>query len=284
MMEPMAEPVELLPGHKHGLLLVSPVMAAAGAFGYVEADVRAMLPPGLGAVVTRTLTRRPQRPADTTGLRLAPVPRFAETPAGLVHRLHEGNVGFDAATRRGRHGGWAAGDIPVIVSIAGTPEDCADMAGHLDETPGVAGVELRLWTLLSDEVLDEAEAVVSAVRTVTSLPVLVKLSPAAPDLVSLACTCVDAGADVLVIGGPWPAQAPVAPYGDEEPWDGWLSGPALLPLVLPRVRQVAEAVAAPVIACGGAQGLADVRAYLHAGARAVQVGSAFLTYGVLRSA
>ena len=268
MTAPMAEPVELLPGHKHGLFLASPVMAAAGSFGYVGADVRALLPPGLGAVVTRTLTRRPQR--------LAPRPRFAETPAGLVHRLHEGNAGFDAATRRGQRGGWAAGDIPVIVSIAGAPEDCAYMAGRLDEMPGVTGVELRLWTLFSDEVLDEAEAVVSAVRTVTSLPVLVKLSPAAPDLVSLACACVDAGADVLVIGGPWPAWAPAAPYGDEEPGDGWLSGPALLPLVLPRVRQVAEAVAAPVIACGGVQGPADVRAYLHAGARAVQVGSAFL--------
>jgi dihydroorotate dehydrogenase (NAD+) catalytic subunit len=158
------------------------------------------------------------------------------------------------------------------VSITGTPEACAHMAGRLDETPGVAGIELSLWELPSKEV----EAVVRAVRSATSLPVLVKLSPAEPDLVPLARACVAAGADVLVIGGSWPALAPAAEGTDAEPWEGWLSGPALLPLVLPRVRQVAESVTAPVIGCGGVYSPSDVRAYLQAGARAVQVGSAFL--------
>lgn len=252
----MLEAVELLPGHKHGLQLASPVLAAAGSLGYVQ-DWEA-IPPGLGAVVTRTLTLRPQRPA--------PLPRFAETPAGLVHRLHVGNVGFGKALRQCH---WAASPVPVIVSLAGTPAECAHMADRLDETPGVVGIELRLWEVS----LDEAPAVTRAVRAATSLPVLVKLSPAAPELVALAGECLDAGADVLVIGGPWPA---LAPAGDGEPWAGWLSGPALLPLVLAQVRRVAEAIAAPVIACGGAATLADVQAYRHAGAQAVQMGSALL--------
>jgi len=87
--------------------------------------------------------------------------------------------------------------------------------------------------------------------------------------------CAAAGADVLVIGGPWPALAP-ADAQRSELLDGWLSGPALLPLVLPQVRQVAQSVTAPVIGCGGIHRPADVRAYLQAGAQAVQVGSAFL--------
>ena len=261
----MTEPVELLPGHKHGLLLASPVLAAAGS------GVRPAAASGLGAVVTRTLTRRPRHPA--------PFPRFAEVPGGMVHRLHVGNEGLGKALRRRN---WAASAVPVIVSVTGTPEDCAHMAGRLDETPGVAGVELSLWEFPPHEVeavhthsgLRRTLRVVSAVRVTTSLPVLVKLSPAEPDLASLAQACVEAGADVLVIGGPWPALAPAA-KGDEL-WEGWLSGPALLPLVLLRVRQVAASVTAPVIGCGGVCSPADVRAYLQAGAQAVQVGSAFL--------
>lgn len=260
------DPLDLLPEHKHGLRLASPVLAAAGACGYAQRATRVdtgAVSPGLGGIVTRTLTRSPQRPA--------PHPRFVEVPAGLVHRLHVGNVGFGRAIRQhGGPAGWITSAVPVIVSITGTPEDCAHMAGRLDETPGVAGVELSLWELPSDEV----EMVVHAVRVVTSLPVLAKLSPAESNLVPLARACVEAGADVLVIGGPWPAQAPAA--GDAEPWEGWLSGPALLPLVLPRVRQVAASATAPVIGCGGIYSPADVRAYLRAGARAVQVGSVFL--------
>lgn len=249
----MTEPLDLLPGHKHGLYLASPILAAAGAWGYGP-DARTTTSTGLGAVVTRTLTLRPRRPA--------PVPRFVDAPAGLVHRLHVGNVGFGAVVRRAN---WAASTVPIIVSVTGPPEDCAHMASRLDETPGVAGVELSLWELTPEE----AEAVVSAVRVDTSLPVLAKLSPAEPDLVPLARACVQAGADVLVIGGPWPASPPT--------WeDGWLSGPALLPLVLPRVHRVASNVPVPVMGCGGVCGPADVRATLQTGAQAVQVGSAFL--------
>ncbi len=257
----MTEPLDLLPGHKHGLLLASPVMAAAGAFGYVGAAVWAMLPAGLGAVVTRTLTLQPQRPA--------PAPRFVEAPAGLVHRLHVGNMGFGRAVQQCH---WAASPVPVIVSLAGAPAECAHMADRLDETPGVAGIELSLW----GSPPAAAPVITRAVREATSLPVLVKLSPAAPDLVALACGCIDAGADALVIGGPWPAWVPAAEDDAHPGWTGWLSGPALRPLVLAQVQQVAEAVVAPVIACGGAHGPADVRAYLRAGARAVQIGSAFL--------
>lgn len=255
----MMKPLDLLPEHKHGLRLASPVLAAAGAYGLAAASVS----PGLGGIVTRTLTRSPQHPALH--------PRFVEVPAGLVHRLHVGNVGFGRAIRQhGGPAGWVTSAVPIIVSITGTPEDCAYMVGRLDETPGAAGVELSLWELPSDEV----KAVVRAARSATSLPVLVKLSPAEPDLVPLARACVAAGADALVVGGPWPVLAPVTE--DTELWEGWLSGPALLPLVLPRVRQVAESVTAPVIGCGGVYSPADVRAYLQAGARAVQVGSAFL--------
>lgn len=253
----MMEPLELLPGHKHGLYLASPIVAAAGAYGY-GSDTHTAAASGLGAIVTRTLTKRPRQPAS--------IPRFVEAPAGLVHRLHVGNAGFGAVVHRAS---WAASTVPVIVSVTGTPEDCADMAGRLDETPGAAGMELSLWELA----FEEAEAVVSAVRVVTTLPVLAKLSPAEPDLVSLACACVQAGADVLVIGGPWPASPPT---GDGEWEDGWLSGPALLSLVLPRVRQVAGSVSVPVMGCGGVCDPAGVRAYLQAGAQAVQVGSGLL--------
>lgn len=253
----MMEPLDLLPGHKHGLYLASPVLAAAGAYGY-GTDARAVIPPGLGAIVTRTLTRRPRRPV--------PLPRFVEVPAGLVHRLHVGNAGFDAVVRRAN---WAASPVPVVVSVTGAPEDCAHMTGRLDETPGVAGIELSLWELAPDE----AEAVVRAVRVTTSLPVLAKLSPAEPDLVLLARACEQAGADVLVVGGPWPASPPIS---DVEWEDGWFSGPALLPLVLPRIRQVAGCVNAPVLGCGGVCGPADVRIYLQAGAQAVQAGSGLL--------
>ncbi|MDO9066817.1 MAG: hypothetical protein Q7U96_07030, partial [Chloroflexota bacterium] len=190
---------------------------------------------------------------------------------------------------------WASAGLPVIVNIAGqTASECATMGVLLDEAEGVAALELDLAVPVEaarepgdggDQ--DTGEALVGhdaalvrqfirALRDTCSLPLLIKLPPRLPGLAQVVEAAAQAGADAVTLCAPWPALG-VSPDGRRLGRAGALSGPAVRPLVLRCLWEVARTLpGVPLVASGGVETGADAAAYLMAGATAVQVGAAGL--------
>lgn len=268
-------PVDLSVGLGRGLVLANPLLGASGVYGYGP-EVADAVPLGrLGGLVTRSTTRRPRAGN--------PAPRMVAVPGGLLNAVGLQNPGIDAVVER--YGpSWPGLGTAVIVSLAGeTPGDYAECARRLEGVPGVAGVELNLGCAAQGRggvvfALDPAAAasVVAAVRRATELPILAKLSPGATDVREIARAVEDAGADAITAVNTLPAVA-LAPGRDGPalgvPYGG-LSGPALRPIALRVVFEIAGAVDVPLVAAGGAASLDDVLDFLAAGAVAVQVATA----------
>ena len=254
-----------------GLDLACPVMVAAGCGGTGRELVPYLSLADLGAFVTRsiTVTARPGNPGR----------RIVETPSGLINAIGFQNPGVDA---------FLADELPwlveqgalVVVSVAGSSlGDYAEIARRVGRAPGVAAVEVNVSApdAGGSGVFDvrepfHAAGAVSAVRRELprDVPVLAKLRSDLVRVVESARTTLDAGAAAVVIGNALPAGMPDGRAGG-------LSGPAIRPLAL---RCVAEVVAhlpdAEVVGAGGVGSAQDARAFLGAGARAVQVGTALL--------
>jgi dihydroorotate dehydrogenase (NAD+) catalytic subunit len=181
----------------------------------------------------------------------------------------------------------ARGGAPVIVSIAGgSLEEYTRLIGALQTRPEVVAVELHLSgpdeELRRDvlgEHVDRTSEVVGAVARMSLVPVFAKLPMTATELPELALACVRAGAHGLTIGGP-PAALGVQAATLRPalgPVTGWMSGPALKPLTLRAVFEVARVVPdAPLMAVGGVRTAEDAVEMLLAGASAVLVGAAVL--------
>ncbi|HXF50396.1 MAG TPA: dihydroorotate dehydrogenase [Dehalococcoidia bacterium] len=266
--------VDLAPGRKQGLLLRNPVMTASGTFGY-GIDWPFFDVNELGAVVTKSTTLRLRSGNPQT--------RTAETPAGMLNSIGLQNPGVDVVVERYAPV-WARWSVPVIVSVLGaTPEEYAAVAERLDGVPGVAGIEVNISSpnaqrggMEFGQDPDAAAAVTDAVVRATTLPVIVKLTPNVADIVSVARAVVDAGASALCVINTLQAMAVDARRG--RPVIGatfaGLSGPAIKPVGLRMVYQVARAVDVPIVGCGGVMTGEDALEYLEAGASAVQVGTA----------
>jgi dihydroorotate dehydrogenase (NAD+) catalytic subunit len=254
-----------------GLTLASPVVVAAGCGGTGrELDALDGLA-GVGAFVTRTLTLDPRDGH--------PGRRVHETDAGFVHATGLANPGLHQflATELP----WlAAADVRVVVSVAGSSlGEYADLARRLGDSPGVDGLELDLATpdaralgLFDAREPVQAARVVAAVRR--DLPrgvtLLAKVGHDPLRVVETARTVVEAGADAVVLGNALPALLP-----DGRP--GGLSGPAVRPVALRTVAEVHAALPGlPLVGAGGASSASHVRAFLAAGATAVQIGAALL--------
>ena len=266
--------VDLAAGRKSSLLLANPVMTASGTFGVGLEYVKVFDIQRLGAIVSKAVTLRPRRGN--------PQPRIAETAAGMINSIGLQNVGLKALLRDAAPT-WATWRVPVIVNIAGeSVDDYAELARRLDDGPGVSGLEVNISCPNVEEGLvfgadpRAAAEVTAAVRRQTTLPVIVKLTPDAADVVAVARAVVDAGADALTLINTFPAMA--IDVEARRPALGWgsggLSGPALKPIAVKMVYDVAGAVDVPIIGCGGIMCGRDAVEYLMAGASAVQVGTA----------
>jgi dihydroorotate dehydrogenase (NAD+) catalytic subunit len=261
--------IDLAPNNPYGLSLATPLLAAAGSLGYGVEVARQLglaapgVAHGLGALVTRTTTLRARRAQYS--------PAISETPAGLLYQGYEQNPGLGALRRRFAPA-WVKWELAVIVSVAAaTSDELADLLAELDLIEGVAGVELPLG--IHDALTTTAATpLVAAARAATRLPLLVKLPGHAPELAELARAAEAAGADALSLIDGLPAATP-GPTGLVE---GLLYGPALRPLALRAVANVAAAVRVPVVGGGGVLDTRDARALLDAGAVAVSLGSALL--------
>jgi dihydroorotate dehydrogenase (NAD+) catalytic subunit len=258
-----------------GLVLRNPVLVASGTFGYGVEYGEVVDVQQLGAICCKGTTLRPR-------VGNAP-PRVTETPAGMLNSIGLQNPGIDGVLEKYAPR-WAGWEVPVIVNVAGeSVDDYVSVARKLDGQPGVAGIELNiscpnvgkggLQFALDPEA---AGAVTAAVRAATELPLMVKLSPAAPDVRAIARAIANAGADsisaVNTLSGMAIDRTRRRPLlGNTY---GGLSGPALKPVALRVVYEVAQVVKVPIVAIGGVGSLDDVIDFLMAGAVAVQVGTA----------
>jgi dihydroorotate dehydrogenase (NAD+) catalytic subunit len=264
-----------LPGRKRGLTLANPIMTASGTFSFGLNESHAFDIQQLGAIVTKTVTLRARSGS--------PQPRTAEAPAGMLNAIGLQNPGVDAVVRE-MAPRWEQWRIPVIVSILGsTVAEYRQVAERLDGVPGVDGIEVNISSpnakrggMEFGQDPDTAGAVTDAVVNATSLPVIVKLTPNVTDIVAVARTVVDAGADALCLINTLQAMAidsrTRAPL-IASTFAG-LSGPAIKPVALRLVYQVSKALGVPIIGCGGVTTGTDAVEFLLAGASAVQVGTA----------
>ncbi len=255
--------------------MANPVMTASGTFGFGLDQERGFDPQRLGAVVTKTVTLRPR-----TG---HPQPRTWETPAGMLNAIGLQNPGVDNVVRK-LAPRWAKWHVPVVVSILGaTVDDYGQMAERLDGIEGISAIEVNISSPNARrggmEFGQEPEAAAAVTRDVvrhTTLPVIVKLTPNVADIVAVARAVVDEGADALTLINTLQAMAIDAKTrrpAIAATFAG-LSGPAIKPVALRMVYQVASVIDVPVIGCGGIATGLDAVEFLLAGATAVQVGTA----------
>jgi len=267
--------VELAPNHKNSLLIRNPVMPASGTFSWGLEFAKHFDIERLGAVVSKGVTMEPRQGNQQ--------PRVAETPAGMLNSIGLQNIGIDACVQE-MAPLWARWNVPVIVNIAGdTVDEFGRMAAMLDGVPGVAALELNIscpnvdqgGIEIGQDIGASARATRAAVRA-TDLPVIVKITPNVTDPVALALACEAEGAaaicainTVLGLAIDTKRRRAVLPRAR-----GGLSGPAIKPIALRIVYDVARAVRIPVIGCGGISTGEDAVEFLMAGATAVQVGTA----------
>lgn len=268
--------VELAPNHPRGLHLKNPVMTASGTFGYGTEYARLLDVEQLGAVVTKAISVRPREGN--------PGPRTVETPAGMLNAIGWQNVGLDACLRD-YVPIWQRWTVPVVVNLAGfTVEDYVTVAEALSAAPGVAALELNIScpNVASEGVPfalrpELAAEVTAAVRAVCDVPLIVKLSPNVTDIVEIAAAVHEAGADALSLINTLVGM--VIDTRRRRPFlgntTGGLSGPAIRPIAVRMVYDVARALpGVPLIGAGGIMTADDALQYIMAGARAVQIGTA----------
>lgn len=267
--------VELAPNRKEGLLLENPVMAASGCFGWGTEYAGLIDIQRLGAIISKGTTLRPRRGN--------PMPRLAETPAGMLNAIGLQNLGVRRVIAE-KAPLWATWRVPVLVNVAGDDvEEFCECAHLLDGVPGVAGIELNVScpnvraggaVFACDP--DSAAEVTAAVRRCTTLPLMVKLSPNVGDVAAIAVAVEEAGADCLslintLVGMKIDIRRRRPFLGNVT---GGLSGPAVRPVAVRMVYQVAQAVCIPIVGLGGIASTEDALEFLMAGASAVQIGTA----------
>lgn len=258
-----------------GLSLKNPILTASGTFGYGREFAELYDLSLLGGVVVKGTTAEPRKGNG--------VPRIAETPAGLLNSVGLQNPGIDRVIES-ELPFLRAFDTACIVNIAGhSVEDYRIVAEKLAAVAGVDAVEVNIscpnvasggMSFGTDPAV--AAAVTQAVRAVWQGPLIVKLTPNVTDIVCIAKAVEDAGADALSLINT--LQGMAIDIRSRRPilanTMGGLSGPAVKPVALRMVYQVARAVQIPVIGLGGIGSATDVVEFLLAGASAVQVGSA----------
>jgi dihydroorotate dehydrogenase (NAD+) catalytic subunit len=251
------------------------VMTASGTFGYGTEYGHLFDIERLGAIVSKGTTLTPREGN--------PQPRIAETACGVLNAIGLENIGVSALIKE-EAPVWAGWRVPVIVNIAGeTVTQYAELAGRLDGVAGISALEVNIScpnvTMGGDEFGAEpgpAARVTGAVREATSLPVLVKLTPNTADIVKVARAVAAAGANALTLVNT--LRGMVIDTRRRRPLlgnvTGGLSGPAIKPVALAMVYEVAGAVKIPIVGCGGIATANDALEFIMAGASAVQVGTA----------
>lgn len=257
------------------LKLKNPVMTASGTFGYAKEFDALVDLNRLGAIVVKGLSLMPAKGN--------PPPRIVETPCGMLNAIGLENVGVEAFVRD-KLPFLRRLQTPVLANIYGTDVKAyAELAARLSDIEGVAGVEVNISCPNVKEGgvafgadPRTAQQVTEAVRARYKGPVVVKLSPNVTDITVIARAVADGGADAVSLINTITGMA--IDIQTRRPTlaniTGGLSGPAIKPVALRMVWQVARAVRLPVIGIGGIMNAEDALAFIIAGACAVQIGTA----------
>jgi dihydroorotate dehydrogenase (NAD+) catalytic subunit len=270
---------QLAPCHKRGLLLRNPVVVASGTFSYGMDRAKIDGVDYLGAITCKGTTLHPRSGNEQ--------PRMMETSSGMLNAIGLQNPGIHTVIEEYAPI-WATWQTPVIVNIAGeTIEEFVELATLLEGVDGVAGIEVNVScpNVLAGGAVFGAHAhtvatVTASVRRVTTLPVIVKLSPNSGDVRPTALAAASSGADAVSlintitgmgidISKRRPTLANVT---------GGLSGSAIKPIALRMVYEVAQELRSsyprvPVIGIGGISNTSDALEFLMAGASAIQIGT-----------
>ena len=257
------------------LTLKNPVMSASGCFGYGVEYAEAIDLLTLGAVVVKGLFLKPREGH--------PAPRVVETPAGMINAIGLQGIGVHRFVSE-KLPELRAHRATVVVNVCGTTVDeYAEVSRILSDAEGVHAIELNISCPNIKEggiqfgcSLGGTHDVVSAVRKVTSLPIMPKLTPNVTDPASFARAAEEAGADAVSLVNTFLALAldvetrrPMISNGM-----GGLSGPAIRPIAVRMVYECQQAVKIPVVGMGGIMDARDALEFMIAGATAVQVGTA----------
>lgn len=266
-------------GVKIGSLeLANPVMTASGTFGYAKEFEHLVNLHRLGAIIVKGISLSPRAGN--------PPPRIVETACGMLNAIGLQNVGVDRFISE-KMPYLENLLVPVIVNILGDSiGEYEEITARLADVPGVAGIEVNIScpnvkkggvAFGTDPQM--AAAVTAAVKKRAKVPVLVKLSPNVTDITVIARAVADGGADgvslintligmAIDLKSRRPALANVI---------GGLSGPAIKPVALRMVYQVAQAISLPIVGIGGIETAEDALEFMLAGATAVQIGTANFT-------
>ena len=258
-----------------GLRLKNPVLTASGTFGY-GLEFQDFVPlDQIGGIIVKGTTLHPRQGN--------PYPRMAETALGMLNCVGLQNRGVDYFCS---HIYPQLRDIPTnfIVNVSGsTPEDYAECAARIDELEAIPAIELNISCpnvkhggMAFGTTPEGAASVVNAVRKAYHKTLIVKLSPNVTDIVAIARAAEDEGADAVSLINTLMGMAIDAEHRRRilSIGTGGLSGPAVKPVALRMVWQVAHAVHIPVIGLGGISTATDAVEFLLAGARAVEIGTA----------
>jgi dihydroorotate dehydrogenase (NAD+) catalytic subunit len=258
-----------------GIEIKNPVMTASGTFGYASEFEELVDLNRLGAIVVKGLSLEP-----SSG---NPPPRIVETPCGMLNAIGLENVGLAKFVKE-KLPFLRRLDTPIFVNVYGKrTEEYAELAARLEDINDVAGIEVNISCpnvksggIAFGAYPESAAEVVGMIRKQTTKPLMVKLSPNVTDITEIAKSVEAEGADsislintitgmVIDIETRRPKIANIT---------GGLSGPAIKPVALRMVWQVAQTVNVPVIGIGGIMTAEDALEFLIAGAVAVQVGTA----------
>jgi len=258
-----------------GLKLKNPVMTASGTFSYGAEFKDLMDLNRLGAIIVKGLSLKPQKGN--------PPPRIVETACGMLNAIGLENVGIEGFITD-KLPFLNTIDAPVLANIYGqSVDDYAQLADRIEQVAGIDGIELNIScpNVKSGGVAfgvdpDVAETVVARVREKTTKALMVKLSPNVTDVVQIAKRVEAGGADSISLINTITGMA--VDLEARKPIlaniTGGLSGPAIKPIALRMVWQVAGAVDIPVIGIGGIMTAQDALEFILVGATAVQVGTA----------
>jgi len=257
------------------LHLTNPVMTASGTFGYGEEFGSLVSLNRLGAIIVKGISLLPRQGN--------PPPRIAETACGMLNAIGLENVGLERFLSE-KLPYFNAITTPLIVNILGeTVEEYRELAARLNDVEKVAAIEVNISCpnvkqggVAFGTDPDMAHAVAKAVCSNFNRPVIVKLSPNVTDIAVIARAVEEAGADAVslvntVLGMAIDIERCRPKLANIF---GGLSGPAIKPIALRMVWQVAESVSVPIIGVGGITTAEDAIEFLLAGAKAVQVGTA----------
>jgi dihydroorotate dehydrogenase (NAD+) catalytic subunit len=258
-----------------GLVMKNPIMTASGTFGYGLEFADVVNLEEIGGIIVKGTTLNPREGND--------YPRMYETASGMLNCVGLQNKGVDYFCKN-IYPQIKDIDTNMIVNVSGnTPEDYAECAARINELDNIPAIELNISCpnvhqggMAFGVTTEGARSVVKAVREAYKKTLIVKLSPNVTSITDIARCVEDAGADAVSLINTLMGMAidiekrrPVLSIST-----GGLSGPAVKPVALRCVWQVAKAVKVPVIGLGGIMNERDAIEFLLAGASAIEIGTA----------